>query len=207
MKSQPTKSIAAALKQNRKVTDARFDRLYPKKIREFSKIHWTALDIALRATEFFECDRNTRLLDVGSGCGKFCVLAALKRPGRFTGIEQRPNLVEAATQVARKFRLKKVKFIHGDMADLDWSKFNAFYLFNPFIENEFKSIRIDKQIKMGPTKYKKYVATVKRKLDAAPTGTQVVTYYGFGGRMPAGYKRMRKEKAGRDFLELWVKTK
>jgi hypothetical protein len=33
----------------------------------------------------------------------------------------------------------------------------------------------------------------------------VVTYYGFGGKMPFTFRRTLKERHGSDWLELWIK--
>lgn len=202
----PGITVAGGLREGRKVTDAKFDQVYPQLVRNFSKIHWTPIEVTVRATELLEVDHRTKLLDVGSGCGKFCLVGSLASKGHFTGIEQRPHLVEEAKAAAKKLGTRRVKFLTGDMADLDWSVYNAFYLFNPFFENEMKSIRIDKTIPMGHSKFRRYIDVVKAKLDAAAVGTKVITYYGFGGRIPASYQKITKEAAGTDFLELWVKV-
>jgi len=36
-------------------------------------------------------------------------------------------------------------------------------------------------------------------------GTRVVTYHGFGGKLPAGYALASREPAGGDALELWIR--
>mgnify|MGYP000969840975 CR=1 FL=1 len=71
--------------------DDRFDLAYPPEIRAKSKAHWTPVSIARRAAEFLVREPGTRVLDIGCGPGKFCIVGALGTEGRFTGIEQRQD--------------------------------------------------------------------------------------------------------------------
>jgi hypothetical protein len=91
------------------------------------------------------------------------------------------------------------------MAELDWSFFDGFYLFNPFYEHKVKSIRIDTTLSYSQEEFIRYVEIVRSKLKLARVGTKVVTYHGFGGDMPLGYQCMKKEPIGTSYLELWVK--
>lgn len=45
------------------------------------------------------------------------------------------------------------------------------------------------------------------KLAKLAVGTRVVTYHGFGGDFPRGYRCERIEKSGTDRLEQWVKER
>ena len=51
------------------------------------------------------------------------------------------------------------------------------------------------------------VRLVEQVLRDAPIGTRVVTYHGFGGRIPRGYHLVTDERIGTDSLRLWVKTR
>jgi hypothetical protein len=42
-------------------------------------------------------------------------------------------------------------------------------------------------------------------LDAAAAGTCVLTYHGFGGRIPSTYRLVRSVPIGSDHLRLWTK--
>jgi SAM-dependent methyltransferase len=193
------------LRNGRKVADLQFDQVYSPSLRRLSQTHWTPVEVVLQATALLSPREHTRVLDVGSGCGKFCTVAALSGPGRFIGVEQRPHLLTAAEKSAEELGANRASFIPGNMADLDWSSFDAFYLFNPFYENRSKSIRIDDTVSFNKDKFARYVASVRAKLWTAKNGTKVVTYHGFGGEMPLGYQRVKREPMGTDFLELWVK--
>ena len=198
--------LIADLRGGRKVADLRFDYVYPSAIRNLSRTHWTPVEVAIRAAELLTFSPETRVLDVGSGCGKFCTVAALSGRGRFVGIEQRPHLFATAKKAAEELGANRASFVFGNMADLDWSHYDAFYLFNPFHENLMKSIRIDETVPFMKGAYTRYVEIVRAKLWIARNGTRVATYHGFGGDMPLGYRRVKKEPMGTDFLELWIKS-
>jgi SAM-dependent methyltransferase len=174
--------------------DAAFDAFYPDWVRSRSKRHWTPVEVAQRAAELLVADDNTRVLDVGSGAGKFCIIGALTTRGVFSGIEKRPELVEVARVAAKHFGARRTDFIHGDITSVDWRAFNAFYLFNPFLEYaEGLGGAID------------YIRFTSARLEAAPVGTRVATYHGYGGRMPSGFRCIWCEPKGSDFVEVWVK--
>ncbi|NNN05120.1 MAG: class I SAM-dependent methyltransferase [Elusimicrobia bacterium] len=201
------KALAEDLRAGRTVADCRFDQVYPPEIRNLSRTHWTPVEVAVKAAELLRPTEQTQVLDVGSGCGKFCAVAALSGPGRFIGIEKRPHLLAAARKAAEDLGARRASFLPGNMADLDWSAFDAFYLFNPFYENRMKSIRIDETVVLRAEKFFRYVEIVRSKLTCAKDGTKVATYHGFGGEMPLGYGRVDRVSIGTDFLELWVKRR
>src|SRR5262249_46630247 len=128
------KALAEVLGRGRAVADFRFDALYPPEIRKHSRVHFTPVAVALKVREWLGPEPSVRLLDVGSGCGKFCLVFAASGPGRVTGVEQRLHLHEAAERAAVDLGLANVSFVCGRMEDLDWRSFNVFYFFNPFYE-------------------------------------------------------------------------
>src|SRR5436305_754412 len=68
--------------------DKAFDQLYPEHIRKLSQLHWTPVDIASKAADFLAIP-CARVLDIGSGVGKFCLAAGSFHPETlFFGIEQ-----------------------------------------------------------------------------------------------------------------------
>src|SRR3954469_15119917 len=83
------KVLAEDLRGGRKVTDFRFDQVYSPHIRKLSETHWTSVEVAIRASELLVTSERTRVLDVGAGSGKFCIVGALSSRAQFTGIEHR----------------------------------------------------------------------------------------------------------------------
>jgi len=82
------------------ITDSDFDDVYPSPIRRVSASFWTPVSVAARAARLLVRDASTRVLDIGSGAGKFCIVGAAVTGASFTGIEHRGHLVEVARVAA-----------------------------------------------------------------------------------------------------------
>jgi SAM-dependent methyltransferase len=189
------------------VADVEFDVIYPQWVRKLSEHHWTPLDVCVRAAELLAADGRSTILDVGSGAGKFCLIGAACTDASFVGVEQRPRLVELSRQLSRRAGLRNTEFIHGNVMSLDWGQFDGFYLFNPFYEHIVNiQPRIDGPIVVSPHLFTNYVVATCVKLFAAKPGARVVSYHGFGGPMPRGFRRILREPAGSEYLELWEKN-
>jgi hypothetical protein len=199
--------ILEAVKKHESIRDCDFDSLFPDMYQEISGTHWTPVEIARRAAQLLVVDSSTRVLDVGSGIGKFCLIGALTTSGHFVGIEQRPHLAKLAYQLVTDFKIPRVQFVSGDVRSIDWTQFQSFYLYNPFVENLYScDSRIDKTVEFGNVRYKELVRWVQKRLHLLPIGTRVATYHGFGGDMPPGYELRVEEPGDGDFLRLWIKN-
>jgi len=117
------------------IEDEKFDLIYSRTIRELSSLHWTPVAVATEAAKLLVTASGVRVLDIGCGPGKFCLVGASLTDGRFTGVEQRSDLVAAARQAATDLALPGVNFIHGNVTAVNFADYDAFYLFNPFDEN------------------------------------------------------------------------
>lgn len=200
-------SIIEDLRNNQKVLDSRFDLLFPREIRKLSAIHWTPVQIAKKVTKLFEVTSDSKILDIGSGCGKFCLIgAALAPQAQFYGVEQRSHLSIIAKKCAKDLKLRNAKFINCNMSTITWDDFNCFYFYNPFGENIMAGFnRIDSTIPSNIEQYAYYVDIVRHKLVNLPAGTKVITFHGFGGQMPNQFSCEYSEKIGVGELELWIK--
>jgi SAM-dependent methyltransferase len=167
--------------------DAGFDRIFPPVVRLVSARHWTPVEVARRAAEFLVRGPGTRVLDIGCGPGKFCIVGALTTPGRFTGIELRPHLCVLARKKLKQAGLADARILEGNVLDLDFSAFDAFYLFNPFAENIGEAPAIDGTVPLSAARHADYIGHVAAQLAAAPSGTRLATYFGAGWEVPAGY--------------------
>jgi SAM-dependent methyltransferase len=187
--------------------DDAFDALYPPAIQAASGRFWTPRAIAVRAARLFSRHGARRILDLGSGAGKFCVVAAVARPDLdLTGVEQRPHLVEAATVAARRLGLANVHFHHGDATHAPLDGIDGLYLYNPFGENRCPpSERLDLTVELSEGRYDRDVARVASMLAAARPGLVMITYHGFGGPIPATWELVRAEPTRTDWLRVWVK--
>jgi SAM-dependent methyltransferase len=189
--------------------DAAFDAVYPLAIQALSRRFWTPVAVARRAAQLFERAGARTVLDVGSGVGKFGLVAAAAAPGvTFVGIEQRRHLVEMARSAQQRLRVSNAFFLVGDATTTFWRGFQGFYFFNPLAENLFGRFdRIDDAAELSQSRFYRDVVRVERALRAAPLETAVVTYHGLSGRMPACFELAHNEPAGSDWLRLWVKTR
>lgn len=199
--------LLASLRARRPVADAMFDRLYPPRWRPPSRRFWTPVRVALQAASWLDEEGPRRVLDVGSGVGKVCIVGALATRSTFTGIEQRLALVRAASTVAKRLSIEdRALFVHGTVETIDFSKFDAFYIYNPFGENlKPEGEWLDKSVELGEERFFHDLAVVERALDEAPIGTRLVTYHGLGGRVPDSYTMERNHWD--DLLRLWVKRR
>lgn len=201
------RTLVKCLRVGAQVSDVDFDLIFPEWARPLSDIHWTPVDVARRAAQLLSLNSGTRVLDIGSGVGKFCLVGALTTRASFVGIEQRESLVRAAQHAAGRLDVTRAQFIHGNMKDLDWSEFDAFYLFNPFYEhvaNALSCIETD-GIALVPEYYQYYAKLTCEKLSTARYGTRVVLYSSFGANLPKEYRLALHEPAGSNYLELYVK--
>jgi len=187
--------------------DATFDALYAEPIRSRSSSFWTPVAVATRAAQLFAQYKARRVLDVGSGPGKFCLAAAFARPDLdFTGVEQRPHLVEAAQRAGARLDVKNARFLVGDVTTFPWSEFGGLYLFNPFAENVFeKHKHIDELVELSTGRFIEDTRRVRDALTEASVGMVMVTYWGIGGPIPASYDLVHAERARSDWLRVWVK--
>lgn len=187
------------------VEDERFDLIYPPEIRELSDRHWTPVAVARRAAEFLVGEPETRVLDLGCGPGKFCIVGALTTAGHFTGVEQRHQLANLAREAIRRGRITNAEIVHANVTEIDFLAYDAFYLFNPFEENLFTLAKIDESVELSKALYEQYTRHVATQLARVPLGTRVVTYAGLCEEVPACYECREYTFGGE--LKLWEKTR
>lgn len=197
--------IAAALRAHRPVTDAELDALLPPELRARSAEYWTPVDVATTAVRWLVDGGATRLLDVGAGVGKLCTIAATQTDLRVVGVERRAHLVDAARALARALGLEaRVTFVVGDLDAVRLDDHDALYLYNPFSEGLYpRASRLDDTVEIGPGRAQADIDRIERALvDLAP-GVQVVTYGGYGGRMPDSFRCVRAADFDGGQLRCW----
>src|SRR3569832_550400 len=85
------------------VNDTDFDALVPLELRHLSNLHWTPANVAVRAAQLLAPEPDARVLDIGAGIGKLCIVGALATRARWAGVEHQAVLVAAAERLARSF--------------------------------------------------------------------------------------------------------
>lgn len=201
--------VVETLKSHGAPPDEAFDQFLPEPMRRLSRRYWTPLAVVARAAQWLdECNVRT-VVDIGSGAGKFCVAAALAGRCHLTGLEHRGQLVAASRELARTFGVNdRTSFIHGALGEVSLPRADAYYLYNPFEENDRPPAeRIDASVELGAERSRRDIAAVQSLLASAAAGTYVVVYAGFGGYLPAAYRRIRVDRELRHPLCLWRKSR
>lgn len=185
-------------------SDLAFNKLYPVSSQLLSEKHWTPLKIARKAARFLGADDGARVLDIGSGVGKFCLAAAYYQPNvRFFGIEQRHHLYHTAETARLNLALPNVEFIYGNFTQLDLTAYNHFYFYNSFHENLVEYDHIDESIDYSVELYFYYTRFLFKQLEKMPSGTRIATYHSLEGEIPRDF--LLAGSALDSQLKFWIK--
>lgn len=186
-------------------SDMRFNRLYSLPVQLLASRHWTALGVVKKAVEFLVTGEGNRILDIGSGAGKFCIAGAFYKPAAFfTGVEQRKNLVNVSRDIAGRLQLDNVQFIHDNFTRLDFRQYDHFYFYNAFYENLSGTDKIDNSIDYSIELYQYYCRYLHNKLDEMPAGTRLVTFHSLENEIPRSYRLQYSHLD--NALKFWIKS-
>jgi len=186
------------------VDDGTFNGLYSPKIRELAARHWTPVDVAKMASQYLVESSNDKVLDIGAGAGKFCLVGAACTNGRFYGVEQRESLVRISNSLAKKHGIQNVEFIHANIDQVSFEDYDAFYFYNSFYENLDQSCPIDNSILPNRDLYYTYTKYLRDQLQKMPIGTRVVTYWSGWDEIPLSFNM--EYTACNGLLNFWRKS-
>jgi SAM-dependent methyltransferase len=185
-------------------SDTAFNALYPLSIQVLARWHWTPIDVSKKAAEFLAGDGSPRILDIGSGVGKFCLVAAYHTPNAlYYGVEQRENLVAHANHAKDTLKLRNASFVHGNFTQLDLRKYDHFYFYNAFYENLAGTDKIDDTIEYSGELYNYYNRYLFKQLEQKPGGTKLCTLCSLEYEIPSGFHEVHSELDG--LLKFWIK--
>lgn len=186
-------------------SESAFHQLYSPSLQNLARNHWTPLLVAAKAAAFLAAEKGKRILDIGSGIGKFCLAAGYYQPGCcFIGVEQRKDLVDHARHALEVIGLSNVSFIHGNVTGIDFREYDHFYFYNAFYENLVIAEKIDHEVEYSIERYNEYSRALYRKLEKMPAGTRIVTYHGMNDVLPPDYLEGGSDVNG--LLKYWVKA-
>lgn len=191
------------LKQKIYPSDAKFDGIYPKSYQEHSARHFTPVKIAIKAAKLLVDHPSDKIVDIGSGIGKFCCIGASVTDAHFYGVEKRKTLINVYNKIKRTYKLKNTHFINTDFTELDFKTFNGIYFFNSFHEYYDESCVLDETSKVSLNAYKKYHSDLMDKLNECNKGTKLVTYHTFKNRIPSSYQFIDANETG--LLKFYIK--
>lgn len=190
--------------ENPFLSDALFDQQYPAHIRALATCHWTPLVVARKAAKFLAAENGVKVLDIGSGVGKFCLAAASAKPhAYFFGVEQRNHLVYYADKLKLSLGLENTEFLKANFTQLDFRSYDHFYFYNSFYENLAGTDKIDDSIHYSPELYNYYNRYLYKQLDQMPAGTRLATYHSLEDEVPQGYHVVGSEID--NLLKFWIK--
>lgn len=186
------------------VNDAAFDWLYPERIQQLSRRHWTPMDVARKSAKFLTSGSGKKILDIGSGVGKFCLIGGHQFPeATFYGVEQRKELYHFAQAAKELTATANVEFINGNFTQIDFDDFDHFYFYNSFFENLVDDGQIDQEMEYSTGLYNYYSRYMFKGLENKPTGTRLVTFHSLEDEIPPSYQLV---DATVDFLlKMWIK--
>jgi hypothetical protein len=201
------RDMAEAIRGGTCPRDADFDQLYPEELRAVSGVFWTPLRVALRAVDWLRELHVKSLVDIGSGAGKLCVTVALASECQVIGVEQRLRLVAASRELASQLGAARASFVESTLGTDPLPVADAYYVFNPFGENRFLGEeRLDSEVELTDERFARDVESFELFLRDAPIGTYLITYNGFGGRVPSCYRQVRVDRDMPCVLRMWRKT-
>jgi hypothetical protein len=203
----PVQQVAYRLRHGAIVDDETFDELLSPHAQKKSTSYWSPVAAAQQAARLFHDAGSQRILDVGSGSGKFCSVASLTLDRRIWGLERRGSLVLESRRLAQTLGAEVV-IIEGGLEAIEPREFDGFYFFNPF--GEYVADDADRYDAEFPRSFEGYVADarrVERWLREAPLGTALITHHGLGGRIPASFEVRHTERFGKGIMRLWVKER
>jgi len=179
--------IFKALKANEEVDDRSFNALYPPNIRRLAQHHWTPVEVAKMAAEYLVESPRQKVLDIGAGAGKFCLVGATCTSGMFYGVEQRESLVDISNKLAKKHNIQNVEFIHANIKQISFSDYDSFYFYNSFYENIDTSCPIDDSVPQHTELYHSYTEYLRNELGKLPVGTRIVSYWSGWEEIPDSF--------------------
>ncbi len=186
-------------------SDAEFYRHYPETMRAFAGNHWTPLHVAKQAAAFLAAEDGVKILDIGSGIGKFCIGASYYKPNAFYyGVEQREELVGYAETARKNLQFENVTFIHGNFTELNLKHYDHFYFYNSFYENLASTGNIDDTIPYSGELFNYYNHILYKQLEKKPAGTRLATYHSMENEIPADYHVVGSDLE--NILKFWIKV-
>ena len=140
---------------------------------------WSETNHIITAAKFLGLSKNPKILDIGSGVGKFAIIAGETRKRmKITGVELQNEYYNVANEILSRHPNKNVNFINADFLSLDVSSYTGFYFFNPFVMGES-----DPNYKS----WAEYQLGLASRLCSMPIGTRLVVNCKYNNNIPDCY--------------------
>ena len=189
--------------KDKRVTEENFSQLLPEYLQKASRLYFTPVRIAKTAAQWLTETGEKRILDIGAGVGKFCIVGAKYSKSHFYGIEYRLSLAKLANELIAHYEIKNATILQSDIMNVDFSNYDAFYLYNPFYENLLSAHRLNNEVALSGLLYGYYLRYTEHQLDKTKAGTRLVTYHGNNFEIPDSFEKIRESEDGK--LKLWTR--
>ena len=189
--------------RSKTVTEENFNLLLPEYLQKASRLYFTPVHVARIAAQWLTEGGEKKILDIGAGVGKFCIVGANYSNSHFYGIEYRPSLAQLANELITHYGVENATILQTDVVDVDFSNYDAFYLYNPFYENLLSTHRLNNEVELSGTLYGHYLKYTEYQLGKSKPGTRLVTYHGNNFEIPDSFEKIKESEDGK--LKLWTR--
>ncbi|MDF3818748.1 methyltransferase [Leptospira sp. 96542] len=187
------------------ITDLEFDSIFPEGIKNISPYQWTPVSVIQTISEYLKTEPVSAFLDLGSGPGKLAILLSLWHSFPIKGIEVRKNLFDFAEVIKEKLEIPNLEFFNRDFLHFDLSQFSHVYCFNPMYEQMTGKHSIDDSLPKSSILYIQNLLRLKERFKDLKLGSKIITYHGFGGKMPDNFRLIKKIELESGDVEIWEK--
>lgn len=185
------------------ITEESFTRLLPDYLQRASRLYFTPVHIAKIASQWLTEGQAKKILDIGAGVGKFCMVGAINSTSHFYGVEHRPSLAELGNKLIDYFGIANATVLNENVMNVDFSNYDAFYLYNPFFENLIAPKRLNNEVVLNGILYAHYLRHTEEQLSKTKVGTHLVTFHGNNFEVPDCYDKAKESED--TALKLWIK--
>ncbi|PBQ30617.1 SAM-dependent methyltransferase [Sphingobacteriaceae bacterium] len=185
------------------VTEENFSQLLPDYLQKASRLYFTPVHVARMAAQWLTETGEKKILDIGAGIGKFCIVGAKYSDSHFYGIEYRPSLVKLANELIKHYQIENATVLQNNVTEVNFENYDAFYLYNPFYENLVASHRLNSEVLLSGPLYGNYLKYTEYQLDKTKTGTRLVTYHGNNFEIPDSFEKIKESEDSS--LKLWLR--
>ncbi len=190
-------AVLDELRIKKNISNEVFDAIFSPEIKALSDRHWTTVFIAKISADYFCNQKHAKVLDIGSGAGKFCFVGATLHPkSEFHGVDIRQNLIDASNEIKNTYAVNNTTFFQQDVLAMNFIGYDGIYLFNPFQEKIDTSSIIDKDSSVDVEKYITYTSHIYYELHKVAVGTKLVAYFSEDFCIPKSFKLIASHMKG-----------
>ena len=114
--------IIQKIKSHQSLSDNEFNSIYPLSIQALSPRHLTPIEVGKKASQFLCFKDGLKVLDAGSGAGKFCMIGAAIQPScTFYGIDFREKLIHSSNKLKEKYNISYVQYVRDNLMNVNFT--------------------------------------------------------------------------------------